>query len=54
LLTSTLTENHPQSTDFQPNLQPTRRQGELIRGKAAMLSVITGKDWRDIGGFDRV
>lgn len=25
-----------------------RRSGELIRGRAAMLSVITGKDWRDI------
>ncbi|GBF95398.1 pyruvate kinase isozyme chloroplastic [Raphidocelis subcapitata] len=25
-----------------------RREGELIRGRAAMLSVITGKDWRDI------
>jgi hypothetical protein len=29
---------------------PSRRKGELIRGRAAMLSVITGKDWRDIGG----
>ena len=25
------------------------RGGELIRGRAAMLSVVTGKDWRDIG-----
>jgi hypothetical protein len=33
-----------------PPPAPRRRQGELIRGRAAMLSVITGKDWRDIGG----
>lgn len=38
----------PLTLDTRP---APRRKGELIRGRAAMLSVITGKDWRDIGGW---